>query len=272
MCNAINENLNTNSKSETEVNKSKAVNKDVTVNYNIFFKDKALQLPVNNHERPFKEVKILDDRIDNYNKKSWGVEQYEYKTCNECGCPIVGLDPLRGERVCECGMTNKRVMMIADLDLDKQMTKEPFHYTGNQGFTYDEKKVLKSVRKAKHKTKTRVEETKKGNRGVYLKNNTKTADWRKKQQILILDTISSQLLMTKHQKDKVKRILDNHSLKMVHSRVSQKTIIAGICRYVLMKDGRGKELRFNRHVFEFVGLNESNYNIIRHNIDRLGII
>jgi hypothetical protein len=59
--------------------------------------------------------------------------------------------------------------------------------------------------------------------------------------------------MTKPQKDKVKRI------------------IAGICRYILLKERNGGELRFNRSVFKFIGLNEATYNIIENNLKRLRI-
>lgn len=91
---------------------TKCVNKDVSVCYDIFFKNQRFNLPLSRHERPFKEVKILDERIDDYNGKSWGIEKYEYKTCPECGSSIIAIDPLRGERVCECGLTNKRGIMI----------------------------------------------------------------------------------------------------------------------------------------------------------------
>ena len=216
-------------------------------------------------------MEIIRGQIEYLNGKPWRVERYEYKTCHECNYPLVAMDPLRGERVCECGMTNKIKIMIADMDLKKQHSGEPLN-NPKSGYTYDERKYLKKVRRAKHKTRTRVEETKKGNHGVYLKNNTKTSDWKKKQYILALGIISSQLLMTKTQKKKVEEIIVTHSLSMIHSRVNHKTTIAGICRYVLMKDSfSAGELRFNRSVFEFVGLSKPTYNIIEHNLKRLGL-
>ena len=268
MCDAINESKNISKLSKLKI--LRYVNKDVTVTYDIFFKNETFSLPQCSHERPFKDVKFTDNKIYD-NGKEWKIEKYEYKQCPECGGDLVAMDRSRGERVCECGMTNKRVMMINDCDLDKQYSTEQLHYTG-EGYTYDEKKVLKSVRKAKHKTRTRVKETEKGNRGVYLKNNTKTDDWRKKQNILMIETISSQLLMNKPQRKRVERFIQKHSLKLVHSRCNKRTIIAGICRYVLMQESRtAGELRFNRSVFKFVGLTEPTYSIIKRNLDRLGV-
>jgi hypothetical protein len=86
-------------------------------NYDIHFKDKTFRLPQCKHERSFKDSTILKERATDIKGKSWKVERYEYKSCSECGHPLVAMDPLRGERVCECGMTNERVMMIADSEL-----------------------------------------------------------------------------------------------------------------------------------------------------------
>ncbi|MBZ2166338.1 TFIIB-type zinc ribbon-containing protein [Methanobacterium spitsbergense] len=268
MCNAIKENLDTNLESEPEKKE---------FNYDEFFKDKEFHLPQSKHERPSKEITLLSSRITDDKGKSWGIERYEYKTCIEpnCGYPLVAIDALRGERVCEgCGLTNKHQVMIADMDLKQQHSEEPLRTSEDAGdITHDEEKVLTHIKKRAKKKEytTKVREAELENRNCKLQVKTPMQDWRKKQYILTLGTISSQLLMTRDQKKRVKHIINKHSLVQIHSRVDQKTTIAGICRYILMKDGRGKELRFNQSVFKFVGLNESNYNVIKRNLDRLRV-
>jgi transcription initiation factor TFIIIB Brf1 subunit/transcription initiation factor TFIIB len=278
MCNSVKD-----SNSNSELPKQlipRYVNKDVTVTYDIFFKNETFNLPLCSHERPFKEVKFTDDKIYKYGK-DWKIEKYEYKTCPECGGELVAMDRSRGERVCECGMTNKRVMMIADTELIWQGSKDKLHTT-KDSLTFEEKKVLKEIHKrAKQKGyKTAVghiEANKKKKQGkdykkekVHVK--TPMKDYRKSQYIIIMDNIGSQLFMTNPQKDKVKSIINKHSLRMFHNRIGYRTIIAGICRYVLMKESMSAgELRFNRSVFKFVGLTEPTYSIIKRNLEWLGL-
>jgi hypothetical protein len=59
----------------------------------------------------------MKERATDIKGKSWQVERYDYKSCSECGHPLVAIDLLKGERVCECGMTNKRII-IADTELN----------------------------------------------------------------------------------------------------------------------------------------------------------
>lgn len=87
----------------------------------------------------------MKERATDIKGKSWKVERYEYKSCSECGHPLVAMDPLRGERVCECGMTNERVMMIADSELKWQGSKDPLR-NSKDSLTYDEIQVLKHIR------------------------------------------------------------------------------------------------------------------------------
>ena len=267
MCNAINES-NTNSELPKLVI-PRYVNKDVTVTYDIYFKNKTFSLPLCAHEKPFKEVKLTNNKIKEYGKE-WKVEKYEYKTCHECGGELVAMDRSRGERVCECGMTNKRVMMIADTELEWQGSKDTLR-NSKDSLTYDERKVLKVIHKHEKKRGITTKVREKAKKKVKVQVKTPMKDYRKSQYAIIVDSISSQLFMTKPQKDRVKSIIDKHSLRMFHNRIGYRTILAGICRYVLMKDNRGKELRFNRSVFEFVGLNKSNYDIIERNLKGLGI-
>jgi hypothetical protein len=244
-------------------------------NYDIYFKDKSFRLPQCKHERPFNDSTILKERVTDINGKSWKVERYEYKSCSECGHPLVAMDPLRGERVCECGMTNKRVMMIADTELKWQGSKDKLR-DSKTSQTYEEEKFLEQFRRNNRKKNIIThaqKEMEKENKSTHIKVHPRTPiqEWRKAQYILTLGAISSQLLMNKSQKDRVKHIIEKHSLKTIHSRMDQRITIAGICRYILMKDGRGSELRYNRSAFKFAGLDETKYEVIRRNLDRLGI-
>lgn len=248
MCNAIKENLDTNSDSEPEIKE---------FNYDVYFKDKKLKLPKCQHERPLQEVTQYGRIKDKEgNLSDLPIEKHEYNTCHECGGELVALDRSRGEKVCDqCGMTNKHVKMTNDYILQKQCSPEKLNDSKTTEYTPTEKKFLKSKKR-------------KG-----LKTRTSKADWRKAQHVLTLQTITKQLFMTKPQIDQVKSILDDHSLKIIHSRVDRKITIAGICRYILLKDGRGRgnELRFNISAFKFIGLDNSNYHVIEHNLKRLGI-
>jgi len=224
----------------------------IKFSYDIYFKDKKLCLPKLQHERPIKDTQIIHITDDNGISKP--VERIEYTTCRECGYPLVTLDRHRSERICECGMTNKRIIMISDYELDSQHSPEPVH-TKETSLTYDEKRFLKSKRRKGLKTRTSMQ------------------DYRKSQYILTFKIISSQLFMTEPQKDRVKNVINDHSLQLIHSRVNHKIIIACICRYILLQYGRGRgnELRFNITAFKFIGLDSSNYNIIERNLKRLGI-
>jgi hypothetical protein len=266
LCNAVND-----SNIDTKLLEPEKLDfRNKPFNYDIYFKDKKFHLPLCKRERPFKESKILDKRHTDIKGKSWGIERYDYKECFKCGHPLIAMDPLRGERVCECGLTNKRAIMIVDMDLKKQRTNEPLR-TKEDSLTFEEKKFIKRYRANNRKKGIKTFTTHEKVQNVKVQVDTSMQSWRKKQYVLILGTISSQLLMSKPQKDKVKDIIDEHSLKMFHNRVDQHTIIAGICRYILMKDRNGGELRFNRSVFQFVGLNEANYGIIKVNMERLGL-
>lgn len=222
--------------------------------YNELFKEKEFKLPQSKHERPIieSEIKTIKDLESGEIKK---VESNIYGTCKECGYPLVALDRHHAERVCECGVTNKKIILLNDAELEKNYSPEPLRSSKDTGYTDDEKRFFKSQHKKVPKTFT------------------PKPQWRKSQHILTVNSIGSQLMMTKPQIDEVKRIIDTHSLRLIHSRVNSKIIIAGICRYILLKEGRGlgNELRFNRSVFKFIGLDNSNYNIIKLNLQRLGI-
>ncbi len=277
MCNAIKE-----SNSSSELPKQvipRYVNKDVTFTYDIYFKDKTFNLPLVAHERPFKEVKFLDKKISK-DGREWKIEKYEYKTCPECGGYLVALDRSRGERVCECGMTNKRVMLIADTELKWQGSKDKVRKK-EEFLTYDELKVIKHIhKKAKQEGYNtavgHIEANKKKKQGKKYKKEkiqikTSQKDLNKKRYIMTVGTVASQLLMTKGQKQRVIEIIERFPLPIIHSRLNQQATIAGICRYILKQDGRGNELRYNRSAFQFAGLTEASYNIIERNLKGLGL-
>lgn len=225
---------------------------DVKKLYNELFKEKEFILPQSKHERPIIESEI-ETRKDPETGEIKKVEVNEYGTCLECGFPLVALDRHHAERVCECGVTNKKIILLHDNDIKQQQSPDKLRSSKDTGYTDDEIRFMRS----RHKKVPKVR--------------TPKADWRKSQHYLTLGNISSQLMMTKYQKDKVKEIIDKHSLHIIHSRVDARTTIAGICRYVLKQDGRGRELRYNISAFKFVGLNKSNYDVIERNLQRLGI-
>ncbi|MBZ2166994.1 hypothetical protein [Methanobacterium spitsbergense] len=220
--------------------------------YDELFKDKKFALPQNKHERPIRETELqkIKDKETGEIKK---IEVNTYGECIECGYPLVALDHHRAERICECGMTNKKIILLPDTGMKKERSKQPLRTSKNTGYTPEEAQFLNSNRKR---------------RGPKVR--SEKQDWKKSQHIFFLGTIKSQLLMNYTQEKRVKEIINNHSLHLIHSRVDARTVIAGICRYILLQDGRGKELRYNRSAFKFVGLNEFNYNVIERNLKRLG--
>ena len=251
---------------------------ETNFNYDEFFKDRHFNLPGLPHERPVKE-EIQIGRKE-YNGKEWKVCKVEYSTCHECEYPLQTVDHHRGERICECGLTNKKVEFIKDYIFSKQNTPGKLR-TSKDSMTYEEERVLKHIhtKERKKNITTHVrekakEDAEKENKKIHrLHVKTPRTDYNKKQYTLTLEIIASQLFMTSLQVDAVKSIINKYPLTTIHSRVHHRTTIAGICRYVLLKDGRGKgnELRFNRTAFKFVGLSDSNYNIIKSNLSRLGI-
>lgn len=194
-------------------------------------------------------------------RDDWLVEQIEYGKCSICGHELLVEDYERGELICEgCGTVqgtqvyerNRQHATLEALPNNDQIRKEEWQ-----------------VIFLERKRKARLESTKE--KQVHAKKpqiRTDNKIYRRNQYLLTLSRIASQLHMTNRQKKAVEHIIldDRYKLSEFHSKAKYKTIIAGLCRFVLCRSGRGKELRFNLAVFKKNNLNKKNYSIIAMNI------
>ncbi|MEN6554371.1 MAG: TFIIB-type zinc ribbon-containing protein [Methanobacterium sp.] len=182
--------------------------------------------------------------------------------CPECGFPVKATDVWRGETVCEgCGyVLTHESTEPNDYELHDTSPLRP-----ETQITTAERNIIYSI-KAKRQRKFQTTE----NFGNY-KAGTQKSDWRKDRHYIVIDTISSMLMMNKTQTNECKEIVKNHSLHEFHSRANTNAILAGICRYVLEKDGRGRELRYTRDAFNLNGLTRDKYKVIKRNLDELEV-
>ncbi|AEG18157.1 hypothetical protein [Methanobacterium paludis] len=210
------------------------------------------------HDRYRKDSIIVGTVSSNGRKKK--VERVEYGKCSECGHEIKASDQWRGETVCQrCGALSKGKPKGNRDYIGKTFESLP----RDTGITDEEWAVLCKLKSKRHLKLETEENFLRPPKGV------KKTEYRKSHYLITVDIFGSQLQMNMFQKDRVKYILKNHTLKEIHSRVKAKTVIAGVCRYVLEQDGRGRELRFNRDPFISVGLNMSNYRVMKQNLNRL---
>lgn len=179
--------------------------------------------------------------------------------CPSCKHPVRVYDEWRGETVCEhCGVV---VSTYNYEDGDYNPDELPW----NDGrLRKDELKVIGLERKRKERI------TKQPTQGK-VKHQSNTQNWRKKQYFFALEIISSQLQMTENQKEIVKEVIDTYPLNLFHGWLGHRTIITGLCRYVLCLQGRGRELRFSRSVFKENNLNSENYEKISKQIKQLRV-
>ncbi len=230
---------------------------EIKSKYDSFFKTSKIQHA--KHDRYMEDSVIENLDVDG---EILRVEKIEYSVCPECGHPIKILDTWRGETVCQnCGISSRvNITTMNDIKYSGR-TFEPL--PKNTDVTKEEWAVLCQI-KAKRHMKFNVEEN-------YLKpaRRTDMKSWRESQYALTVGTYSSVLRMNKSQKERIIYILEHNPLKKIHSRLRRNTIIAGVCRYVLEQDGRGKELRYNREPFIWVSLTNKNYEVIKHNLDNL---
>lgn len=178
------------------------------------------------------------------------VERVEYGECDECHAPIKLSDYWRGELVCKgCGLVmNDHMATLPDHELMQHTSTDKLE-TGSK-VTDNERRALKRA-------------------GKVVIEHTDKSEWRKASYILEIDIISSQLMMTRQQKQIVREILETHKLREFHRRLNSKAIIAGICRYVLVKHNRVKELRYNREPFVSVGLDKQGYKVIERRLNAM---
>lgn len=196
-----------------------------------------------------------------HGRDDWQVEKIEYGECGICGHPLLAEDYHRGDVVCEgCGTVMNSVIY----------EKTSLNHTNDalpdtDKIRQDEWLVIWLERRRKAKLESTKE---KPVQAVKPKRRTDMKVYRRNQYLLALNSISSQLHMTQRQTDAVKNIIldDRYKLNEFHRKAGYKTVICGICRFVLCRSGRGKELRFNLAVFKRNNLNKENYTIIAMNI------
>jgi hypothetical protein len=220
--------------------------KDTTFDYETFFSN--FHLPKARHDRRIKESEPLKNKVER-NGKVWTVVKIEYTTCS-CGHHIKARDDKRGETVCEgCGVVSGRSKILDDDELDCSHSPEELHSV--KGHTDEEVEFIAQTK----------------NRRLKQAN---MQNWRKSQYAREVGVLNTFLHMTQHQKDTIKLILNTYSLKLIHGNANYQQIIAGVCRYILEKAGRARELRYNREPFILVNLNEKIYRVIKYNLDNLG--
>lgn len=209
------------------------------------------------------ETKELTGRSEKVGRIRKPVMNVTLSGCPECGYPIKGYDAGKGETVCpKCG-----AVLNYDIipDENQELQSEDKDLPWNRGITVDEQVLINNIKRNRQKKFQTKEE--------YTKARPKNKkDWRKSRHYMTVDSIASMLMMTKQQKQLCRDIIDEYSLHELHTRANSEVVVAGICRYVLEKNGRGKELRYNRDAFILNGLDRFKYKIIKGNLDRLNVL
>lgn len=216
---------------------------------------------VNDVQNDLKEI-FIDNKIkefydDIYSKDNFHFEnskhyadieiseetlEAKYTECAECGHPVQALDEMHGELVCEgCGLVNEHFVYKSN-DFS-----EEFEKTHKTELTGQGKKISRLLKKYQ---------------------DTPMQDYNNNQKIITLGNINTHYLMTSFQKEQVKYVINNFSLKQLHSRLKSKTIILALCIYFQKKDGRHIKINNNKYIQSY-GLNEDAYNIISRNLDGL---
>lgn len=187
------------------------------------------------------------------------IMKVEIKACPVCKHPIKSYDYHRNEVICDkCGL------VVPTYTYDPG-DYNPDELPWNDGrLRKDELRVIGLERKRKE----RIEKTKSK---AKVKHQSSKGEWRKKQYFFALEIISTQLEMKKNQREIIKGVLDTYPINMFHGWLGHKTIIAGLCRYLLCREGRGRELRFTRAVFKENNLTSENYEKISKRIKELKI-
>lgn len=191
-----------------------------------------------------------------YGKKLIPIMNCEIKGCPDCGHPVKATDYHKGDVVCEkCGLVVKTYIPEKREGKCEELPK-------NDGkLRKDERAVIK----LEQDRKSRISKLP-PRKPMIHKTDVKT--WRKDQYENFLMLIASRLEMNNSQVENVKFVLSHFPLKLIHSRVGFRTIIVGLCRYILCRDGRGKQLQFSIDVLKENGLKKSNYEVIVKNIKR----
>lgn len=222
------------------------------------------------HNPKIAKSELLDTEIK-IKRKKWKVEKNEYTVCNNildngeiCGNPVTASDSHRGESVCEkCGIVSSTKTFVVPEQFSVGEYTE--HYKTELSESGEHVTALLKSSKYNNIVKYPPKVSKKGT--VYYES---TKENRKAEYIVTLDILSSQLQMKEFQKEEVQDIIDTYPLNKIHSRVNYKTIIAGICMYVLrlLNPKRG-DLKYSNKIFSSYGLSKDNYDIIKKNLDRL---
>lgn len=237
----------------------------------------GMLMPGERHKQRIQSKKLKEDvyKCDNawhtephqesFNgRDDWLVEQIEYGECGICGHPLLAEDYHRGDVVCEgCGTVMNSVIYEKT---SLNHTNEALPDTDK--IRQDEWRVIWLERRRKAKLESTKEKQ------VHAKKpqiRTDNKIYRRNQYFLTLDVIAGQLHMNNNQKAIVKHVIDTYSLNLIHKTLGHQTIIAALCRYILCREGRGRELRFSRDVFKKNNLTENKYNSIVKNVEMLRI-
>lgn len=199
------------------------------------------------HDLFLKNRELLKEKKE-YNGRPWSVEYAELGECPECGYPVKAVDHWRGETVCKgCGFVlTDSAPAIPDQEVLNHSSTDKFE-TGTKT-TKDEKKALKRA-------------------GRRVLNHTDKSEWRKDQQLLTVDAVSSHFMMNRNQRAIVREVLRNHHPREFHSRLNNKAVITAICMYVMRRDGR--LIQYQDKFVRTTGLNEIGYRVVKRNLRKL---
>ncbi len=166
----------------------------------------------------------------------------EHSSCIECGHPVKALDDFHGEVVCEgCGLITP-YFKYESHDFSEEFENENFKSLSMQG-----KRVNGLLKKYQ---------------------NTKKQRYNDSHNALLVDIIAGYYMMTAYQRQDSKDVIDNFSLKRIHSRLNERAIVLGVCIYFQKKDKRHIKIKDSKYCESF-GLNTHGYRVISNNLNRL---
>ena len=204
-------------------------------------------------------------------RDDWLVEQIEYGECSICGHELLVEDYERGELICEgCGTVASSQVMDSNV-FGRSLEHLPSVEEVKRnliGLRKDEMKVVWLERRRKAKIQSTEEKKVTAKKPLI---STDKSTHRKRDYIRMLKVIANQLHMNKNQIAIIEHVINMYSLDLLHKTLGHQTIIAALCRYILCREGRGRELRFSRDVFKENNLTQNKYNSIVKNVEMLRI-
>lgn len=227
-------------------------------------------------EEYYKDFNVVDARHDLFEELEFmghnhhgekidrPVMKVTLKSCPECGWPVKANDYKHGAVSCEgCGLVLNHIIFQEapeNLKADKKIGSKRIDLQAEKEWHGNYNKLNPGFKE----TINRLNKV----APYHLRGDD---DCRTDAYYAKVDVIASQLHMNTNQSDIIKHVLNTWPMKTIHSRVGYQTIIAGLCRYLLCKEGHTGGIRFNIPAFRDNGLNKDNYEIIKNNIKRLKI-